>query len=351
MQEVRQSQSLDYARNFAIAAQAKAIKEKNKKSSSAFLEAKIHEVSEKLKQCILKDKEKYYNKQLPDFIKTAPEKFWRSIAPVSRSTDAFIINGQHVSDNVQVSAAFNNTFKKVFTKDDGRLPPFSMSLPSMPDVIISEEGVFNLLLKLDIKKSPGPDDIPNAFLKQYAEWCSKYLCVLFTRSLKEGVLPCDWKTARIKPLHKSGEKTCIENYRPISLTSTTCKLLEHIIHKHLTNFLDEHNVLAAVQHGFRRGYSTCTQLVETIHDFATAINEGKQTDVIFMDFRKAFDKVSHKKLLHKLSFIINNKQILTWIQSYLSDRRQFVELHKTCSNYVPVDSGVPQGSVLGPYCF
>lgn len=256
-----------------------------------------------------------------------------------------------MNDQTIACSAFNSHFKAVFTKDNARLPNFSLDLPPVPDISISEHGVFNLLLQLDVKKSMGPDGISNAFLKQYAEWCAKYLCILYTRSLNEGVVPEDWKTAKIKPLHKNGDKACISNYRPISLTSTTCKLLEHIIHKHLIKFLDEHNVLTNAQHGFRRGYSTTTQLVETVHDFSQAINEGKQIDVIFMDFRKAFDKVSHTKLLHKLGCIIRNEKILTWIKAYLSNRNQFVVLNEACSGKVTVDSGVPQGSVLGPLLF
>lgn len=188
-------------------------------------------------------------------------------------------------------------------------------------------------------------------MKRYAEWCAKYLHVLYTRCLNEAAVPDDWRDARIVPLHKSGDKTLIQNYRPISLTSTACKMLEHIIHKHITAFIEEHKLLTCMQHGFRRGFSTNTQLVEIIHDFAAAINEGKQTDVIFMDFRKAFDKVSHNKLLHKLSYILQNNKLLAWIKSYLTNRRQFVTLNSASSDKVPVDSGVPQGSVLGPLLF
>lgn len=177
------------------------------------------------------------------------------------------------------------------TKDNGRILNFSVSLPCISDVVISESGVCNLLLNLHIKKSPGPDGIPNAFLKRYAELRAKYLYVKFTRLLSDGSLPDDWRTAEVKPLHKSGEKSHIENYRPVSLTSTSCKILGHIIHYHIVGFLEEYKVLVDVQHGFGRRFFTCTQLVETVHDFAQSINEGKQTDAIFMDFHNAFDKV------------------------------------------------------------
>lgn len=147
-----------------------------------------------------------------------------------------------------------------------------------------------MLLKLDEKKSSGSDDIPNAFLKRYAEWVSKYLHIVFLRSLEESQLPNYWRTARVIPLHKSGAKECIKNYRPISLTSTSCKILEHIIHKHIIEFLNAHNILTECQYGFRKGYSACTQLVATIHDFAVSVNNVKQIDAIFMDFSKAFAK-------------------------------------------------------------
>lgn len=311
----------------------------------------IDEQTEKLKQLIAHDKEKYFSTQLPTFIKTCPEKFWRQITPASRSHDTFKVNGICERDDALVSTAFNDYFKSVFTQDDSSLPCYSVNLPSIPDVVISEAGVLNLLLKLDVKKSPGPDDIPNAFLKRYAEWCAKYLCILFNKSLNEGSLPDDWRTARIKPIHKTGDKASIQNYRPISLTSTACKVLEHIIHKHIADFLEQNNFLTNAQHGFRRGFSTATQLVQTIHDFAQAINEGKQTDAIFMDFKKAFDKVSHNKLLHKLGNVLKNDKLLAWITAYLRNRRQFVVVNNSPSPPVPVDSGVPQGSVLGPLLF
>lgn len=104
------------------------------------------------------------------------------------------------------------------------------------------------LSKLDVKKSPGPDNTSNMFLQRYAEWTSKYLHVLFSRSLQEGQLPSDWRSARVKPLYKAGPKHLISNYHPIYLTSTCCKLLEHIIHEYISKFLVTHSVLTHCQH-------------------------------------------------------------------------------------------------------
>lgn len=120
---------------------------------------------------------------------------------------------------------------------------------------------------------------------------------------------------------------------------------------HISEFLTAHNALSESQHGLRKGYSTCTQLVQAVHDFALAINKGVQTDAIFMDFSKAFDKVSHKKLIFKLDNMLKNKQLTKRILSYLHSRQQFVVFKDKCSERVSVESGVPQGSVLGPLLF
>lgn len=124
------------------------------------------------------------------------------------------------------------------------------------------------------------------FLKRYAEWCAKYLFVLFSRSLSECELPDDWRTATIKPIHKKRDKLRFSNYRPTSILSSSCQILEHIIHKHISNFVEEHNVRTKFQHGLRRCHSTCTQLVETLHDFASSINDGIQTDVFLLILKK-----------------------------------------------------------------
>lgn len=124
----------------------------------------------------------------------------------------------------------------------------------------------------------------------------------------------------MKPIFKNGNKQDVLNYRPISLISTSCKVLEHIIHNHITEFLSRNRTCH--QHGFRMGFSTCTQLVTTVHDFTKVINLGKKVDAIFMDLAIAFDKVSYKKLLHKLVVTLGNANIVTWLSAYLSNQHQ-----------------------------
>lgn len=171
-----------------------------------------------------------------------------------------------------------------------------------------------------------------------------------------------WKSPRITslvpcpsyicpPFHKGGAKDSVNNYRPVSLTSTCCKTLEHVLAKHLTEFLEEHKLMGEQQHGFRRGFSTVTILTEVTHFINRVLDDRGQVDIIFLDFRKAFDKIPHQKLLHKLSAILQNDELINWIRAYLTNREQVVCIKGTISTRRAVGSGVPQGSVIGPLLF
>ncbi len=204
-----------------------------------------------------------------------------------------------------------------------------------------------------MNKSPGPDKIPIFILKSCASVLAPILKVLFTQSLTSSILPNNWLCANVSPLFKTGDRTDQTNYRPIPLTLVVAKLFEQILHKHIMNHLDTHNILENSQHGFWPRWSCESQLVTTHHDITRLLDrrDVKQVDTILLDFAKAFDKVPHKRLVCKLQYYGIAGPILHWITSFLSNRTQRVLLDGTSSTSVPVSLGVPQGTVLGPLLF
>ena len=177
------------------------------------------------------------------------------------------------------------------------------------------------------------------------------LAYIINRSFSTGVFPKLMKIVKVIPMHKGGSTQVVNNYRPISLLSIFDKIIEKIMHKHLFAFLEYHNILFQNQFGFRRNNSTVYALVQITEIIKESIDKGKYGCGIFIDLRKAFDTVNHGILLKKLEHYGIRDNMLDWFQSYLSDRKQYVDINGKSSDLQDITCKVPQGSVLGPLLF
>ena len=213
------------------------------------------------------------------------------------------------------------------------------------------ESIVRKLQKLPTDKSPGPDGIHNLLLHNCASDVAEPLSLIFKTSFESGVLPQEWTSAIVVPIFKKSAKNDRANYRPVSLTSVPCKVMESLIKEKLVKFLEKHDIISNSQHGFMSGKSCLTNLLESLECWTQALDDGYGLDIIYLDYRKAFDSVPHKRLIEKLKTYGITGSLRKWIESFLTSRKMKVGIRGTFSEEIEVISGVPQGSVLGPLLF
>lgn len=301
-----------------------------------------------------------YEKQLANKAKTDPKSFFQYARSknANQSKNMTLTDGDNpISDKRTVAELFNNHFVTVFSVDSvNPRTRTSTEVRSCPETQIVADKIHPAsvemrLKKLNINKSAGPDNIPNVILRETRSVLTPLLVHLFKTSIRTGLIPTEWKHAVVVPIHKSGDVKDRRNYRPISLTCTVCKVLESIVFEQLWRYTSERCPMRNTQYGFRSNRSSTAQLIDYVNDLTEALDKGLCIDAAYLDFSKAFDKVSHKLLLDKLVKRSVPSTLVEWVRSFLLERTQSVRIGTEISTPRAVTSGVPQGSILGPLLF
>ena len=320
-----------------------------------------------LKRLIRNAKKAYFQKKF-DKYKGDIKNTWQTITEILNRTrspqnlpDAFLIDNEMTGDPSIIADKFNNLFANVgrrlseqlTTPDNVNFKDY-LRIPVVPNMSfsqISEEAVMEVLNNLKQKLSCGHDGISSRLLKASKTVVCKPLTLIINQTLTSGIFPDTLKIAKIIPLFKKCDKTLLENYRPISILPAISKIFERIMFNQIHNHFSMHNLFYSGQYGFRANHSTQFAALELIDRITQDLDQGNMPITIFMDLSKAFDTLNHDILIYKLKSYGLSEAALKLMQSYLTNRKQYVEINNTQSTKNDITVGVPQGSILGPLLF
>ena len=313
-----------------------------------------------------KAKKDHYAEKISQY-KNDSKKLWKILKEVSGKcndkssiSDNFLIDGKLTNDPNVISNGlckfYSNMGKNLAKKIPPPKTPFTQYLPEPCDSSIflaptSETEVIRIVNKLKSKSSSGLDGISNVLLKAIIKDISSPLTTIFNKSLNEGIFPEQMKIAKVTPQYKAKDKTLPVNYRPISLLPVISKILEKIVHKRMYSFLVKKLLLYDSQFGYRPNHSTTDAILEFVGRVIKGFERGENTLALFLDLSKAFDSIQHSTLLTKLENFGVRGPAYKWFESYLSNRKMYVDFKGNKSELQVLEFGVPQGSVLGPLLF
>ena len=305
-------------------------------------------------------RKQFYRKKIEDLRSCNASNWWRQTkrltGQVSKQELAGLAN-QLTGGNMQelahrINASLINvsadltrlTESAKYTDNETEAPPGECDYTISPDV------VFHKLERINIRKAPGPDNLPNWFLRDFAFALSEPLCWIFNSSIQEGVVPTVWKQANIVAVPKvKPPKTVEQDIRPISLTPTISKIFESLVGRWMLDAIGDK--FDQKQFGAIKGRSTSHALVDIMHKWHKALDEQQSVRVVFVDYAKAFDHVDHPTVMKKLAALGVPPILLRWIHSFLMNRRQRVKIGDAFSDWASPNGSMPQGTWLGPYVF
>lgn len=307
-------------------------------------------------QCSICSRECYRNyiQNIESSLQNDTKHFWNFINSKRKTNElpaAIKFDDACAEMGPEAANLFADYFGSVYSvpKQDCMSEILSNNIINISNYHILISDIYTELNGLKTDRGPGPDNIHPLFLKNCSFVLSRPLQIIFNESLKQGHFPGFWKTSFVVPIHKTGDKSDVRNYRPISILNVIPKIFEKLVSRYLTSTLS--TVIIGEQFGFCPRKNTELNLLTYSHSVLEALEGGSEVHSVYTDFTKAFDRVPHTILLNKLRTLGISGPLLGWIRTYLLDRTQLVKANNFLSREVSVSSGVPQGSHVGPLLF